>query len=573
MFFYALRTLAKSPGFTLAVVLSLALGIGANAAIFSVVNGLLFHPAGARNPAELVAPRVNYKKLNLDKIGMSATDFADIRDSRRTFSTAAMADLQGFNYTGGDSPERIEGATVTWQWFDVFGRTPLLGRGFHREEDQPGANRVAVLSFATWKRLFGGDPAILGRTIELNKTPYRVVGIMPSDFRWPSEADLWVPIGLPPQAYGPGNRFNESFFAIARLAPGVSQARAASVVQALSERVLDQVPFARGSQWSMMIEPLTEYAAGDLKTPMFILLGAVAVVLLIACSNIAGLMLVRATSRSRELAIRAALGASRINLISQAFAETSLLSLTGTALGFAAAFLILRALLSLARVQLSTELFVRIDSNVLLFTACAGLFSALVFGLMPAWHISRLGQHYDQLKAGGRSDTESHHRQALRSMLVAGQIALALVLLVGAGLLLKTLAHLRNVNTGFDDRAVMTASVALPAAQYSDENRQIAFVHAALDSLSQTPGVVSAAAASTVPFSGDDPTASFNIEGRIVAPSDPGFHGSSRIRQRRLLQSAQNTATRRPRFQCRRSQEWPTRRHRRCGPRSPLLAQ
>lgn len=525
---YALRTLAKSPGFTSAVVLSLALGIGGNAAIFSVVNGLLLHPAGISNPAELVAPRVNYKKLNLDKIAMSATDFADIRDSRQTFSKAAMLDVEGFNYTGGASPERLEGALVTWQWFEVFGRNPMLGRGFQREEDQPGANHVAVLSFGTWKRLFGGDRAILERTIELNKTPYRVIGVMASDFRWPSEADIWIPIGLQPQEYGPDNRFNEYYFVVARLAPGVSYARAASVVAGLSKRVLDQAPYARGSQWSMVIEPLTEYAAGDLKRPVFILLGAVAFVLLIACSNIAGLMLVRATARARELAIRTALGASQANLIAQALAETSLLALLGTALGLAVAVGILRVLLSLARVQLSKGLSVRIDGHVLAFAAGAGLLSALVFSLMPAWHISRLGQHYDQLKEGSRSETEGHHRQTLRSGLVAGQIALALVLLVGAELLLKTLGHLRNVNTGFDGHRVMTASVALPAAEYRDEDKQVAFFHAVLDNLSQTPGVMLAGAVNSVPFSGSDPTASFEIEGRVRPPGDPGFHGSAR---------------------------------------------
>ena len=459
---------------------------------------------------------------------MSATDFADIRDSRQTFSKAAMMRIDGFNYTAGDSPQRLQGALVTCQWFDVFGRTPLLGRGFHYEEDQPGANHVAVLSFGTWKRLFSGGRDVLGRTIELDKTPYRVIGVMPSDFRWPSEADLWIPIGLPPQAYGPDNRFNESYFVAARLAPGVTYDRAVAVVQGLSKRVLEQVPFARGSEWSMVIEPLTEYAAGDLKTPMLILFGAVGVVLLIACSNIAGLMLVRATARARELAIRTALGASRADLISQALAETSVLSLLGTALGFALAFSILRALLSLARAQLSTELVIQIDWHVLTFALCAGVVSALLFGLMPAWHISRLGQHYDQLKQGGRSDTEGHHRQALRSALVSGQIALALVLLVGAGLLLKTLAHLRDVNTGFDSHGVLTASVALPAEAYRDADRQVAFLRGVLNDLLQTPGVASAAAVNWLPFAGGDATASFAIEGRIVAPSDPGFHGSLR---------------------------------------------
>lgn len=526
-FRYALRSLAKSPGFASSVVLSLALGIGANAAIFSVVNGLLFHPAGTGDPGRLVAPRVNYKKLNLDKIGMSATDFADIRDNPNIFSQAAMVDLEGLNYTGGDSPERMEGAFVTWQWFDVFGRSPLLGRDFQRSDDQPGANHVAVLSFRTWKRLFGGEHQIVGRTIELNQTTYRVVGVMPADFRWPNEADIWIPIGLPATAYGPHNRFNESYFVVARLARGMSYGRAASFLSVLSERVLDQVPYARASQWSMVIEPFTEYIAGDLKKPMFMLLGAVAFVLLIVCSNIAGLMLARGIARGREFAIRTALGAGRMDLIYQAFAEICVLAAFGTAVGFFAAFGILRMLLSLARLELATELFVNVDGHVLAFTACAGIVSAVVFGVMPAWHISRTGEQHAQLKEGGRSDMEGHHRQTLRSALVAGQIALALVLLIGAGLLLKSFANLKNVNAGFDPRGVMTASVALPYTEYG-EDKQIAFFRSVVDRLSQAPGVSSAAAASIVPFAGGDPTASFDIEWRVVSPGDPGFHGSTR---------------------------------------------
>ncbi|HEX4166778.1 MAG TPA: ABC transporter permease [Bryobacteraceae bacterium] len=525
---YALRTLSKSPGYALAVVLSLALGVGANSAMFSVVNGLLLHPAGLSRPAELVAPRVTYQKLGLNKIDMSATDFADVRGRRQIFSGAAMERTDGFNYTGGDSPERLQGALVTWQWFQVLGVNPLLGRGFRREEDQPGTNHVAVLSFSTWEKLFAGDRAVLQRTIELNKTPYRVIGVMPRDFHWPAEADVWIPVGLPIDAFGPGNRFNESYFAVARLAPGVSYARGASAMQGLSKRVLDQVPFARGSQWSMVIEPLTEFTAGDLKTPMFILLGAVAFVLLIACSNIAGLMLVRATGRARELTIRTALGANQSQLLSQALVETSLLAALGTALGFTVAYAILDALLSLAHRQISSNLVVRIDGHVLLFTAFAGIVSALLFGLVPAWHISRLGQQYEQLKGGGRSDTEGHHRQGLRSALVAGQIAIASVLLIGGGLLLKTLTQLQRVDTGFRAQNAMTASVALPPAQYGDNGKQAAFFHAVLDQLAQTPGVASSAAVTAVPFSGGDPSGSFAIEGRIVAPGDPGFHGSVR---------------------------------------------
>lgn len=531
---FTLRGLHKSPGFTSAVVLSLALGIGANAAIYSVINSLLFHPAGAADPATLVAPRVNYQKLKLDKIGMSATDFADIRTSRNVFSKAAMLDMQDFNYAGSGSPERLQAALVTWQWFEVFGAQPLAGRGFHAEEDQPGANHVAVLSYATWRRLFGGDRSIIGRTLELNKAPYRVVGVMPRDFRWPAEADLWIPIGLANSAYGPENRYNENYFVIARLAPGVSYARAASAVQALTNRLLEQQRFARSAQWSMTIEPFTDYTAGNLKKPMFLLLGAVGLVLLIACSNIAGLLLVRGTGRARELAIRTALGASRGSLTKQALSEAFVLGALGTALGLALAFGLLRALLAMAKTELATTLVASIDGYVLAFAIGAGLLSTIIFGLAPAWNMSRLGQGYDQLKEGNRSQTEGTHRQTLRSTLVTAQIALALVLLVGAGLLFQTLANLRNVNAGFDPHGTMTASVALPLPEYKHPEKQIAFYRNVLDAVEKKPGIAAAGAVSAVPFAGGwgDPTASFEIEGRITAPGDPGFHGSRRYATR-----------------------------------------
>jgi predicted permease len=529
---YALRTLRRSPGFACAAVISLAVGIGANAAIFSIVNGLLLHPSGIERPEEIVAPRVTYKKLNLDRIEMSATDFDDVRKSTQTFSKAAMGNIAGFNYTGGDSPVRLQGGTVTWQWFDVFGAKPILGRSFRAEEDQPGANRVAVLSFDTWNRLFGADHGIVGRTIDLNRELYRVVAVMPANFRWPTQADIWVPIGLPAEAYGPNNRFNENYTIVARLRPQVTFPAARSFMQVLTKRAEDSnqrlASFARSAQWSMVVEPFTELTSGNLEAPMLILLGAVGFVLLIACSNIAGLMLVRATGRARELAIRTSLGASRADLIKQAFSEALLLAVAGTAAGVLSAAGILQSLLSLAPAQLGSGVVIRMDSYVLLFAVVLGLFTALLFGLAPAWHMSRLGQNYEQLKEGSRSDTEGHHRQRLRGLLVACQVALALILLVGAGLFLKSLGKLREVDTGFRPHGVASASVALPRAQYAAEDKQATFFQSVLEKLSNTPGVQKAALIEPLPFSGDDSSASFQIEGRIARPGEPGPHGGIR---------------------------------------------
>lgn len=528
----AFRTLRKSPGFTAAAVLSLALGVGANAAIFSIVNGLFLHPPGIAHPEEVVAPRVTYKKLNLIDIQLSATDFADVRKSKRQFSSAAMGQTEAFNYTGGDSPQRLVGAGVTSEWFDVFGVQPILGRGFHQDEDQPGANQVAVLSYDTWKRLFGEDRNVVGRVIELNRKPYRVVGVVPANFHWPTQAELWTPLGLPATDFGPNNRFREQYTVVARLRAGVPFKSAAAFMKVLTTQAENAdartASFGKRAQWSMGILPFAQMTNGSVERPMLVLLGAVAFVLLIACSNIAGLMLVRATGRARELAVRMSLGATRADLAKQALAESLALSCAGTILGLAAAVAFLRIMISLAPKQLTPGVNIEMDRYVLCFAIAVGVTAAFLFGLAPAWQMSRLGQHYAQLKEGGRSNTEGHPRQRLRAALVVGQVALAMVLLFGAGLFIKSLGQLRQVDTGFDPHKVMSASVSLPDAQYHDEDKQSAFYRAAIENLSNTPGVQSAAVVSPLPFSGDDSSASFDIEGRVQAPGDPGPHGGIR---------------------------------------------
>jgi predicted permease len=529
---HAFRTLRRSPGFTCAAVLSLALGIGANAAIFSIVNSLFLHPPGVERPEEVVAPEVTYKKLNLIRIGMSATDFADVRRSTEEFSKSAMTSGRGYNYTGGASPERLVGSDVTWQWFDVFGAKPELGRIFRPEEDQPGANQVVLLSYDTWKRLFGGDRGIVGRVLELNKKPYRIVGVMQRNFHWPAQAELWTPLGLPAEAFGPSNRFNESYTVVARVCTGISYQAASRFMQVVTKRAENGDPetanFARRSQWSIGIEPFTELISGNVETPMLILLGAVAFVLLIACSNIAGLMLVRATGRARELAIRMSLGAGRADLIRQALAESLTLSVAGTLLGLFVASSLLRAMMSLAPPQLASGVVVEMDVYVLLFAVAVGLVTAFLFGLAPAWQMSRLGQRYERLQEGGRSNTAGQQRQRLRAALVVAQVALALVLLFGAGLFIKSLGRLHNVDTGFQPHGIMSASVALPDVQYHEQDKQSAFYRAVLDNLSNTPGVQTAAVAAPLPFSGDDSSASFSVEGRSPSPGDPGPHGGIR---------------------------------------------
>ncbi len=524
---YALRTLARSAGYSIVAVAMLALGIGANTAIFSVVNQVLLHPSGVSRPASVVSVRVRYEKLALHNIGVSVPDFADVLHSSRQFDSAALVQTNDFNYTGGTAPERLRGAAVSWRWFDVFGASPVAGRVFRPEEDKPNANREIVLSHGAWKRLFGQDPAVIGRTVELNQLPYRVVGVMGPEFRWPADVDLWAPLGLSDDQYDEGNRFNESYGAMARLKPGLSFPSANAFMEVLTSRVRNSPQngsFARDAAWGMFLMPFTDFIAGNTKTPMLVLLGAVGFVLLIACANVAGLMLARASGRSREIAIRASLGAGRWDLIGQSLIESLILAFAGAAVGLAVAFAGLKGLLALAPQGLPVVVTVSLDARVLLFTTFSAVVAGLLFGVAPAWQIARLDR-YELLKEGGRSQMGGIARQKLRSALVVAEAALALVLLAGAGLFLRSLAAIEDVRPGFQPAGVMTASVSLPRARYEDTSRRIAFYRSALEHLAAMPAVTAAAAGIPVPFSGNGGSASFSIEGRPTSPGDPGPHG------------------------------------------------
>jgi predicted permease len=393
----AIRTLLKSPGFSITAVAALALGIGANTAIFSVVNEVLLNPAGVSNPNRIVALRVKYDKLAMKSIGVSVPDFADVQNSAQIVESAALLDNGDFNYTGTGVPERLQGAAVSYRWFDVFGAKPRIGRVFQPEEDKPNANQAVVLSYAAWKRLFGQDARVLNRTIELNQKPYRVVGVMGPEFRWPANVDLWVPLGVPPQRYTEGNRFNEAFNAVARLKPGVEFSKANGWVQVLSNRVKNNGTrggaYAKASAWGMILVPFTDFVAGDTKTPMLVLLGAVGFVLLIACSNIAGLMLARASGRAKEIAIRAALGATRWDMMRQTLAESMLLAAGGALAGLGVAYAGVRGLLLLAPANGPVSLDVRMDASVLLFTAGAAIAAGLIFGIVPALQTARMDRY------------------------------------------------------------------------------------------------------------------------------------------------------------------------------------
>ena len=527
---YALRMLLKAPGFTVVAVLTLALGIGANTAIFSVVNGLLLHPSGIAHPERLVAIRARYEKLNLKNIVISAPDYTFVRDNTKTFAAAAIENESDFNYATGSWPLRLRGARVSWQWFDVFEAKPLLGRVFAPEEDQPNANREVILAYNTWKSIFGGDENIVGRSVELNQQPYKIIGVMGPDFQWPSQTDLWAPLGLAPDKFVIDNIFNENYLGVARLQPDVKFSNASAFLALTSQRTSDDPRtkgFPKASGWGLFAVPFAEFIYGDVRTPLLILLGAVGLVLLIACSNVAGLLLARASGRAKEFAVRTALGGSPWRLARQMLTESLALAFVGMALGLVFASQGVRALLWLAPENLSTGMDIHLDPYVLLFTALIAGASAIIFGAAPALQIAFIDPHQN-LKQGRGTGEGSSGRHRFRSALVVAELSLALVLLAGAGVFLKSLAKLKEVDVGFRPQGLMSAALALPERQYDTPEKQIAFLNSTLERLSNSAGVVSAAAGVPLPFSGFGGSASFNIEGRVAPPGDPGPHGDIR---------------------------------------------
>lgn len=526
---YALRQLRKSPGFTLTSILTLGLGIGATMAVFSVMNAVLLNPSGIPHPKDVVALRAKYAFGDLSNISISSTDFGDAVSAKNIFTSAAVLKGEDFNYTSGDAiPQRLSGAMVSWQWFDVFWAHPYLGRVFHPEEDQPKANHVVVLSYRAWRQRFGGDPSVIGRKIQLDQEPYEVVGVMGPDFAWPNQAEMWIPIGLPPGSYfDPQIRHNEYLFGAARLAPGVTLAQANAYLATKSAQVAasEQLPINVG--WGVFCMPLVEYVTGDLREPLFILLAAVATILLIVCANIAGLQLARASGRQREFSIQIALGAGSYRVQRQALTEGLCLAIAGGALGLLLAKGVIPLLLLLAPAELMLNISVRMGGTVILFLIALTSLCALLCGVAPAWQLTR-GNWFQALQEGGRSEGASRGRQRFRSGLVVAEIAMAMVLLLASGLLVRSLAKLEQVRTGFDPSGLMSAELSLPATTYKNAEQQAAFYRTLEERLTQIPGVSHAAISNALPFTNAGGSGSFTIEGQTLPPNDPGPHGNRR---------------------------------------------
>jgi putative ABC transport system permease protein len=534
---YGIRMLARNPGFTVVAVLTLALGIGANTAIFSVVNAVLLRPLPFANPERLVTLFERNLKMGYDQNAPAAANYLDWRAQNRVFTQMAAYGGDGqFNLSGAERPERVAGAAVTANLFPLLGVSPLLGRAFATEEEQPGNDRVVVLSYGLWKERFGGSPGIVGKSITVSGRSCTVIGVMPPGFAFPGDtgtvlriytqpaAQLWVPLALDAKTWAV--RSDHYLSVIARLKPNATIQQAGSEMNAVQQRLVKQYPNEFiGSD--VRLVPLRTQVASGLEPVLLILLGAVAFVLLIGCANVANLLLARATSRKKEMAVRAALGASRVRVVRQLAVESLLLGIAGGALGVLVAAWGLSVLKAVIPENFPRLGYIRIDGWVLGFTALIAIATAMIFGLAPAFQTSKTDLT-ESLKEGGRGSSEGLRHNRLRSLLVVSEVALSLVLLVGAGLMIRSFIRLQNASLGFNPDHVLTMELSLSEGKYAQGEQRKVMIQQVIDRLEVLPGVKCAAATTLLPLAGGNFNSAIEIQGQELKV--PGQSPSTEVR-------------------------------------------
>jgi putative ABC transport system permease protein len=516
---YGARMLLKNPAFTAIAVLALALGIGANSAIFSVVNTLLLRPLPYKNPAQLVVIWENATHLGFPKNTPSPANFLDWQKQATLFEGMGAFAERSFNLTGVGEPERLDGRRVSANLFDLLGVKPVLGRNFVPDEDKPGT-KVALLNETLWKRRFGSDPGVIGRSVSLNGEPYTVVGVLPSTVRLPAFGNwrdqIWVPLAFPAEeAAARGNHFLEI---IGRMKPGVTLPQAGAEMETIAARLAQQYP-EHNTRIGAVVNPLHEEIVGDMKPALLILLGAVAFVLLIACANVANLLLARAAARHKEIALRLALGADRARLTKQLLVESVMLSMLGGIVGLLLAYAGLRVLTRFIPADVAHAEMISIDGKVLIFTLIVALVTGLVFGLAPASQAANFNLN-DTLKEGGRDSGAGPRGKRLRSALVIAEVAVSFILLIGAGLLINSFMHLRNLDPGFRADHLLALQVDLSETKYPDTPRRVAFFDEVVRRVQALPGVKSVAIAGNLPFMYNGDSGPIGVEGIPDPPPD-----------------------------------------------------
>jgi putative ABC transport system permease protein len=505
---YGWRTLLKKPGFTFVAIITLALGIGANTAIFSVINAVLLKPLPYKDGDRLVAVWGRLKQV--DQVELSPNELADYRERSRTFAQLAASERTNLNLTGSGEPVRLEGQAVTANLFPMLGIAPLLGRAFTDEEDRAGA-RVAILSYGLWQTRFGGRPDVAGQTVMLDGKPYEVIGVMPGAFQFPppvtsyKSGEIWVPRSLETET----RRDAHNLFTVGQLSPGATFAQARGEMDGISRQRRQEDSRREGG---INLVPLQAQVGRGLRPSLLLLAGAVGFVLLIACANVANLLLASASARQKEVALRLALGASRWRIVRQLLTESLLLSLLGGGCGLLLAVWGGEAIRALGADQIPRADQVAVDGAALGFTLLLAVVTGAAFGLAPAWQATRVDLNRT-LKEGGRSGSAAA-RQPLRNALVIAEVALSLLLLVGAGLMIKSFWRLLNVDPGFNPQRLLSIELSLAGDRYAEAAQRAAFYQQLLERLAAVPGVQAAAVVNHPPFSGRRGIDVFKIEGR-----------------------------------------------------------
>lgn len=520
---YGARSLAKNKGFTAVAVLTLALGIGANAAIFAVIDAVLLRPLPYPESGRLV--RLYAIDAAAETFGVSPADFLEGYSRAESFEHLAAYRETSFNASAQEGAERLSGAVVSPEFFSVMGVNPLRGRAISPAQDAPGGPRVVVLGHSLWQKRFGGDPSVLGQSINLDGEPRTVVGVMPEGFQFPAGAELWASAryAVPEHPLRPtqdptARRDSQYFEVIGRLRPGVELERASAEAKAVAGRFKQQYGEEEESV-SAKVVSLHEDVVGDTRSALLLLVGAVAILLLIACANVANILLARGATRQKEIALRLALGAGRVRLVRQFLTESLLLALVGGGLGVLLALWALAPLKALVPPDMSGGTPLTLDARVLAFTALVSLGSALIFGLFPALNLADQDLN-GVLKEGGRGAASGARSNRARRVLVVSEIALAAVLLTGAGLLIRSLDRLLDVPAGFNPERVLTGQLTLPQARYPEKAQRAAFVGRVLEQLGGSPDVESAAIISRIPMNFGRSTRSVEIQGKTPTTSD-----------------------------------------------------
>jgi predicted permease len=530
---YALRSLRKQPVFTLIAIVTLSLGIGANTAIFSLVYQILLRPLPYGDAERLVFVWNTYPLMGLDKASVSIPDYIDRKTQADAIENATLFNGRSLALADGGQAEQIRALAVTPSFFSTLQRQPMLGRGFTDEEATPGADKQVILAYGLWRSRFGADEGIVGRDIRMSGEPYKVVGVLPADFELPGrEIGALVPFAFTAQQMSDAGRGNEFSQMIARLRPGATVDLATSQFKTIVDRNLERLPqsanFVKTSGFTGFARPMRDELVGDTREPLLVLQLGVLLVLFIACANVANLLLMRATGRGRELAIRTTLGAGQWRLMRQMLTEGVVLSVLGAIGGVLVGFAGLRALIALAVGQLPGATDAALHLPVLGFTLALAVVTGMIFGLVPAIAVIR-GNAASMLKEDATRGSAGRSTGFMRAALVVGETAVALMLLVGAGLLIKSFARLQQVNPGFERENVLTAQLSLPSVRYATPADRAAFWGRLVEKAQQIPGVTSVGLTSNVPFNGMVSSGSYSIVGYTPAPGEAAPHARQEV--------------------------------------------